>query len=136
MQTEAQILRPKLGVRTLCFAIYVAGLVLLMIHVPFDIPSHHRVWIVPVFAIAGAFWLADAITRRIVLGSDRIRIVSISNFQSRTIARVEVESVTWEKGCGVSIKLRDGKWVRLPSVGRNAQGLTNTIRAWLKRTAS
>jgi len=134
MKADTQILRPKIGVRILCVAIYIAGLVLLMIHLPFNIPSHHRVWIIPVFAIAGAFWLADAFTTRIVLASDSIRVVSISDFQSRTIPRTEIDSVTWEKGCGASLILRGGKGVQLPSVGRNAQGLTNTIRAWLKKT--
>ena len=134
MQQDAQVLRPKAGVRALCVAIYLAGVTLLTVHLPFSIPDRHRVWIVPVFALFGALWLADAFTTRIVLGPDSIHLVSISDFQSRTIPRVEIESVTWEKGCGASIRLRDGKWVRLPSVGRDAQGLTNTIRAWLKRT--
>jgi hypothetical protein len=134
MSQGAQVLRPKAGVRALCVVIYVAGVVLLAVHLPFGIPDGHRVWVVPVYAIVGAVWLADAFTRRIVLGGDNLRIVSISDFQSRTLSRAEVDSVTWEKGCGASIKLLDGKWVRLPNVGRDPQGLTNTIRAWLKRT--
>jgi len=134
MQPTTQVLRPKAGVRALCVGIYLAGVVLLMIHLPFNIPDRHRVWIVPCFVILGAFWLADVFLTRIVLASDSLRVVSISDFQSRTIPRTEIESVTWEKGCGASIKLNNGKWVHLPSVGRNAQGLTNTLRAWLKRT--
>ena len=134
MQATAQVLRPKAGVRALCVAIYLAGVVLLMVHLPFNIPDHHRVWIVPCFAVLGAFWLADVFLTRIVLGSDSLRVVSISDFQSRTIPRAEIASVTWASGCGAALTLRDGKGVRLPSVGRNAQGLTNTIRTWLKRT--
>lgn len=136
MQPDTQVLRPKAGVRAIWVAIYAAGVVLLPIHLPFGIPDHHRVWIVPVFAIFGAFCMADVFTTRIVLGPDSIRLISISDFQWRTIPRVEIESVTWEKGCGASIRLCDGKWIRLPSVGRDPQGLTNTIRAWLKRTES
>jgi hypothetical protein len=131
---EELFLRPKAGVRALCVGIYVAGIVLLTIHLPFGIPDHHRVWVVPAYAVLGALWLVDAFTRRIVLGKDSIRVVSISDFQSQTLARAELESVTWEKGCGASIKLRGGRWVRLPNIGRDPQGLTNTIRAWLKRT--
>ncbi len=134
MTQDTQVLRPKAGVRALCVVIFAAAVVLLSIHLPFGIPDHHRIWIVPVFALFGALWLADAFTTRIVLGSDSIYFVSISDFQSRTIPRVEIESVTWAKGGGTSIRLRDGKWVRLPSVGRDPQGLTNTIRAWLART--
>src|SRR3954471_4563440 len=125
MDTDVQILRPKAGVRALCVGIYLAGLTLLMLHLPFGIPDRHRVWIVPSFAIFGAFWLVDVFLTRIILGSDSLRVVSISDFRSRILNRAEIDSVTWEKGCGASIKLRDGKWVRLPSVGRNAQGLTN-----------
>jgi hypothetical protein len=134
MTQATQVLRPKAGVRALCVVIFIAGVVMLHFHLPFGIPDHHRIWFVPAFAIFGGFWLADVFTTRILLAPDRLHLVSISSFQSRTIPRVEIERVVWEKGCGVSLVLRDGKGVRLPSVGRNAQGLANTIRAWLKRT--
>jgi hypothetical protein len=134
MQPTTQVLRAKAGVRALCVAIYLAGVVLLMVHLPFDIPDRHKGWIVPCFAILGACWLADVFLTRIVLASDSLRIVSISDFQSRTVPRAEIERVTWAAGCGAALTLRDGKGVRLPSAGRNAQGLANTIRAWLKRT--
>jgi hypothetical protein len=115
-------------------AVYLAGVVLLSIHLPFGIADRHRIWIVPVYAICGAFWLLEVFTTRIVLASDSIRVVSVSDFLSRTIPRAEVDSVTWEKGCGVSLLLRSGEAIKLPGVGRNAQGLTNTIRAWIRRT--
>ena len=134
MQPDAQILQPKMGVKALCVVIYLAGVVLLTMHLPFGIPDRHRAWFVPVYAVLGLFWLANVFTTRIVLGRDSIRIVSFSDFKSHTISRAEINTVTWEKGCGASLILRDGKGVRLPSMGRNAQGLTNTIRAWLKRT--
>ena len=134
MQAETQVLRPKVSVRVLCIVIYVAGIGLLMMYLPFGISSDHRAWIVPLYAIAGAFWLVDVFTKRIVLGGDSIRVVSISNFQSRIIPRAEIDSVTWAKGCDASLILRGGKGVRLPRVGLNPPGLANTIRAWLKRT--
>ena len=133
MRTDAQILQRKASVRTVYIIIYLTGLVLLSLHLPFEISDRHRVWFVPVFALCGAFWLVDVFMTRIVLGKDNIRIVSVSDFKSRTIPRAEINNVTWAKGCGASLLLRDGKGVRLPSVGRNAQGLTNTIRAWLNR---
>ena len=134
MTQGTQVLRPNAGVRALCGVIYLAGVVLLSVRLPFGISEHHRVWIVPVFALLGAFWLADATTTRIVLGPDCIRIFSISDLQSRTIPRATIESVTWEKVCGVSILLRGGEWVRLPSIGRDPKGVTNTVRAWLAAT--
>jgi hypothetical protein len=45
----------------------------------------------------------------------------------------DIVSVTWEKGAGVVLKLADGGWGKLPELGYNAQGLANTVRAWLKR---
>lgn len=134
MQPNIQILRPKAGVRVLCIIIYVAGCVLIWIHLPFGIPEHYKTWILPSYIILGAVGLADLLVSRIALGSDNLQIVS--GFRSQTIPRVEIDSVTWAAGCGASLILHGGKGVRLPSVGRNAQGLTNTIRAWLKRTGA
>ncbi|MFO1487627.1 MAG: hypothetical protein U1F65_04035 [Verrucomicrobiota bacterium] len=133
-KTNVTVLQIKTGVRLLVVILYLAGVVLLSIHLPFGIPDHHRIWLVPTFAVVGLLWLVDIFTQRIVLDTDGIRIVSLSDRQRLSIPRSEIESVTWEKGCGASLKLRDGKWVRLPSVGRNTQGLTNTIRAWLNKT--
>ncbi len=70
--------------------------------------------------------------RRIELSEDRLSFVV--NFRRRSIPRADIDSVTWAKGAGVSLKLTDGTWVHLPEVGPGNQGLTNSIRAWLKRT--
>jgi len=134
MPTTTQILRCTNGVRILSVAVCLTGVILLSIHLPFGIADKHRLWIVPCYALGGLLWLADVFLTRIVLGPDSLRLVSATEFKSRTIPRAEIDTVTWEKGCGVSLILRDGTGVRLPGVGRNAQGLTNTIRAWLKRT--
>src|SRR5262245_12609252 len=134
MRQDSQIIRPKTSFRLFCVALYIAGLAVLTIYLPFGISDRHRVWIVPCFVIFGAFWLAEVFLRRIVLGRDSIYVFSILDFQCRTIARIEIDSVTWHQDEGASLILRGGKEVGLPHVGRNPQGLTNTIRAWLKRT--
>lgn len=55
-------------------------------------------------------------------------------FKLKMIAKDEIESVTWAKGCPVSIKLKNGTYVPLPgSLMLNSQGTVNSIRAWLKR---
>lgn len=136
MSQEVKILQTKAGVKVLCILVYVTGIVLLSIHLPFSIPEYHRAYIVPCYAVFGLFWLADVFFTRIELRSDSIKVVSISQFKSQVIPRSQVESVTWEKGCGTSLKLVDGTWVKLSGVTGNAQGLANTIRAWIKRTAS
>jgi hypothetical protein len=134
MQSDTKVLRIKTGVGVLCVFIYFAGVVLLSLHLPFGISDRHRIWLVPIYAVLGVLWLVDIFTRRIVLGPDSIRIISFSDHQYRTVPRTEIESVTWEKGCGASLIMRAGRGIRLPNVGRDPQGLTNTIRAWLKKT--
>jgi hypothetical protein len=132
MQHDAKILRPKAGVRVVCMVLYLAGFALIWFHLPFGIPDHFKTWIAPAYIVLGGLGLADMLLTRIALGRDKLRIVF--GFRSQTIPRAEIDSVTWAAGCGASVILRGGKGVPLPSVGRNAQGLTNTIRAWLKRT--
>ena len=134
MPSDSKVLRVKTGVIVVCVVLYVAGIVLLSLHMPFGISDRHRAWLVPTFVVLGAFGLIDLFTRRIVLGADSIRIVSYSDHLSRSIPRAMIKSVTWEKGCGASLILREGRGVRLPNVGRDPQGLTNTIRAWLRKT--
>ena len=77
--------------------------------------------------------LAELAQTRLVLGEAILTCVSL--FRRRDIPREEIESVTWEKGGGVSLKLANGQWFRLPGVGKTLQGTTNTVRAWLRRTA-
>jgi hypothetical protein len=134
MSNDTKILQTKTTVKVVCVLIYLAGITLLSIHLPFNIPEYHKAYIVPCYVVAGLLWLADVFFTRIELRPDTIKIVSIAPFTSRVIPRPQIDSVTWEKGCGASLKLTDGKWVKLPDVTGNAQGLTNTIRAWLKRT--
>jgi hypothetical protein len=117
----------------LCVGIYLAGCFLIWFHLPFGIPDRFRIWIAPAYMILGALWLADVFLTRIELGENGLRIVSFP-FRSRAIPRTEIDSVTWAAGRGASIILHGGRGVSIPSVGRDAQGLTNTIRAWLKRT--
>ena len=134
-EQEIKILRPTIGVRAIFFTLYLAGIVLLNIKLPFDISEHYKPLVLAGFVILGAFAVIDVFLRRIVLQNNCMMVVSLSDFVYRTITRSEIESVTWEKGCGASLKFYNGKWMRLPNIGLNAQVLTNTIRAWLKRTA-
>ncbi len=134
MPSDSKVLRIKTGVIVVYASVYVVGLVLLSIHMPFGISDRHRLWFVPAYAIVGAFGAVDLVTRRIVLGADSIRIVSYSDYLCRSIPRTLIKGVTWEKGCGASLILHEGRGVRLPNVGRDPQGLTNTIRAWLRKT--
>lgn len=73
----------------------------------------------------------DLLTTRIVLKAEGMEVVS--HFRRRFIPRADINSVTWERGSGVSLALTSGKWMRLPEIGRNSQAQVNSIRAWLKR---
>ena len=134
MTPATQIFRPKTDVQILCVIIWLAGMVLVSVHLPFGIPDRYRVWIIPCYALGGVLWLADVFLSRIILGPDTLRIVSPTDFLARTFTRAEIADVTWTKAGGARLTLRDGKKIRFPAVGRDPRGLTNTIRAWLKRT--
>jgi hypothetical protein len=134
MDTGVKIFRNTVTVRIFCILIYMVGGCLLVARLPFGLPERFKVVVVPVYVFLGAFWLADIFLTRIVLGEDRISIVSIMDFKSHSFSRDEIESVTWEKGCNASLKLHTSKWIRLPHVGQKPLGLTNTIRAWLSKT--
>lgn len=133
MTQHTQVLRPNPALKVVCVLIYLCALLLLTAHLPFGIPERYRVWTVTAFAAAGLFWLAHVFTTRIVLRRDSIRIVSLSSLQWQTIRRTQIDTVSWAKGCRPSLRLRDGTVIGLPNMGRTSQGLTNIIRAWLKR---
>jgi hypothetical protein len=76
--------------------------------------------------------LAHALTTRIALKEDGL--VVVANFRRRFLPRAMIETVAWERGSGVSVKLVGGGWLKLPETGHDSQVRANTIRAWLKRT--
>jgi hypothetical protein len=53
-------------------------------------------------------------------------------FWKKSIRKEEIESVTWEAGCGVSLRMKSQTWRKIPDLGR-AQGVCNSIRSWLKK---
>ena len=89
-------------------------------------------WLTVFFVCFGGLCLAGALESRasyMQLGDDELEFRR--NFQRTIIEKSEIERVTWESGCGVSVKLRNGSWVAVPSFAKNSQGITNSIRAWL-----
>jgi hypothetical protein len=82
--------------------------------------------------VVGALGVADVGTRRVVLSPDGLSVISI--WSRRAYPRDGIDSVAWEGGIGVAVKLTSGGWVKLPELGRNSQSVSNMIRAWLKRT--
>jgi hypothetical protein len=77
-----------------------------------------------VFALLG---VVEALVDRVVLDDDALRVIRI--WYRRTYPRTEIAAVSDEKGGPVAVRLADGRWIKLPSVGSY---LGNSIRAWLR----
>lgn len=86
------------------------------------------------FSVAAVFGLADVAWTRIELNENGIEI--ISGFRRQFVPLQAIDSITWAKGVGVSIKISDGSWIGLPEVGTGSQALSNSLRAWLKGSAN
>ena len=82
------------------------------------------------FSVFGVAGIIESFLAYIRLEETEIRFRE--TFRTTAIQKDDIEKVTWEAGCGVSLKLRDGQWVKVPDLGQNSQGLTNSIRAWLR----
>jgi len=109
------------------------GVALALVMIAFAIiaPLWQRLLFVA-FALAAVVGALEMAWRRIELTEDGLLFVI--NFRQRFVPRADIDSVTWEKGAGVSLKLVNGQWLRLPDVGHGSQSLANSIRAWLRRT--
>ena len=89
-----------------------------------------RTWVFAGLTGFGALGIAEGLRRRIILGDDALHVIDL--FTRRSIPRDEIVSVTAEKGSPIALKLADGKWAKLPDLGHNSLGVTNSIRAWVK----
>ena len=96
--------------------------------------SEEPAWTQLFYIAFGLFWFVAAIESRAAylrLGDQALEYRE--NFRSVSFARAEIEKVTWEAGCGVSILLTTGEWKKIPTFFENSQGVTNSIRAWLNK---
>ncbi len=82
------------------------------------------------FSVFGIGGIVESFSAYILLDDTEIRFRE--TFRKTTHPKHDIEKVTWEAGCGVSLLLREGTWVKVPDLGQNSQGLTNSIRSWLK----
>ena len=87
-------------------------------------------WFMVGFFVLGVFALVEAVTDFLVLDTHELRFRK--SFRSVQIPKTEIETVTWTKGGGVSLKLASGKWVMIPDMGYDSKGLTNSISAWVR----
>ncbi len=84
------------------------------------------------FSILGVAGIVESFSGYIRLEDTEIRFRE--TFRITAIPKKDIMRVTWESGCGVSLLLSDGTWVKIPDLGHNSQGLTNSIRSWLNNT--
>jgi hypothetical protein len=100
----------------------------------FTYRQHGWSWVSLAFAgmtLVGLGGIVEVATSRIALHDD---VLECGALWSRRRYRVDdIASVSWEKGGGVFLRLESGGFGKLPELGYNSQGLTNTLRAWLKR---
>ncbi len=87
-------------------------------------------WCFTLLVLLGLLGLIDSLLLRISLMPEGIEIYS--GFRRRFLPRAEILDLTWEGGSGVTLKLADGRWLKLPETGHNSQALTNRLRAWLQ----
>ena len=110
-------------------ALFVAGLV-------FVYSQNGWTWVSLTFAgmtLIGIAGVIEVATSRVILHADALECGPI--WSRRRHLKADIASVSWEKGGGVFLKLKAGGFAKLPELGYNCQGLTNTVRAWLKRRA-
>ncbi len=82
------------------------------------------------FSVLGVAGIIESFSSYIFLEDTEIKFRQ--TFGKAVIPKSDIKRVTWEAGCGVSLLLGDGTWVKVPDLGHNSQGLTNSIRSWLK----
>ena len=81
-----------------------------------------------VFAVVlGVGSMVETLVMRIELTDEAMLVMDLRG--RKRFAREDIERITQEKGGPPAIRLRDGRWVKLPPV---AKSLPNSVRAWLK----
>jgi hypothetical protein len=71
--------------------------------------------------------IIETLLLRIRLTNDALVVRDLRG--TRSYPKQEIEAIAEAKGVPPSLRLKDGRWVKLPSVGSN---LGNSVRAWLK----
>ena len=71
--------------------------------------------------------IIETLLLRIELTDDAMIVTELSG--RRRYAMADIERIEEAKGVPPALLLKDGRWVKLPSVGNN---LGNSVRAWLR----
>ena len=90
-----------------------------------------QTWVLGAISALAVAGLVEALVARVSLEERGVRVFSVR--RRYFVPRAEIESVTWESGSPVALRLTSGAWIELPDLGHNTQGVANSIRAWLQR---
>ena len=113
-------------VTALAAALFVAG-------AAWSYTTHGLSWMTIAYfglGLFGVIGLLDALTQRIELHAEHL--VVVRNLVRREYPRRLFVKAQWAKGVPVTLQTTSGEWIELPGVGSSAQGLVNTLRAWLE----
>lgn len=80
-----------------------------------------------VMVVVGLGAIVETRVLRIRLTNDALIVRDLRG--TRAYARRDIVAIAEEKGAPPYLRLRDGRWVKLPSV---THSLGNSVRAWLK----
>lgn len=84
-----------------------------------------------VMVVVGLGAIVETLVLRIRLTNDALIVRDLRG--TRAYAKRDIVAIAEEKGTPPSLRLRDGRWVKLPSVSHS---LGNSVRAWLKSQGS
>jgi hypothetical protein len=82
-------------------------------------------------ALLAPLGLLDALTARVELHPEHL---VVTNLRRREYPRSAIVRVRSSKGSGAGFEHVDGRWIALPSVAPDDQGVCRSIRSWLARS--
>ena len=80
-----------------------------------------------VMVIVGLGAMVETLVLRITLTNEALIVRDLRG--TRAYAKSDIAGIAEAKGTPPSLRLRDGRWVKLPSVSNS---LGNSVRAWLR----
>lgn len=81
--------------------------------------------------ILGGGGIIESLILRIEITEDALLVTDLTGHKRYAIA--DIEGIEEAKGCPPALLLKNGRSVKLPSVGNN---IGNSVRSWLKHSAS
>jgi hypothetical protein len=108
---------------------------LVAIQVRTDPTSHPvRFWLASSLCVIAVAALVESLVSFIHCGPAVLTVRRL--LTTKSYRREDVAGVSWEKGSSVTLRLADGSWAALPSLGHSNPSVAGAVRAWLNERAS